>query len=331
MSEGKVDRYELIERIGKGGMGDVYLARLARFRRSCVIKFLLPECVEHLDLFKAEATLGARFIHGNVVGVIDFFEEKQRHYLVMEYVEGVDLRLLLEKQIQLAPELAVLIMVQVLRGLKYVHDAFVGGRHAAIVHRDLNPPNILISCDGEAKITDFGVAKASVDFRQKTEAYRVAGKQSYFPPEMLKGVELDGRADIYTCGLVLYEMLAGHKAYPTSASQMNDFVRIVEGSAEPIQQAAPTTPAALAQVVAQMMSADRELRHANAWDACDALMRAVPDFMFAYRELARVVRRLSARQRRRTSAWYRDHEAGQAPLGPPPGLPAVLLTAPPEA
>src|SRR5262249_49097541 len=150
--------------------------------------------------------------HQNIVQVFDFFVEDGRYSIAMEYVEGANVLDLLERR-ELQPDQAVYIAAQALKGLEFAHNATIDGEPANIVHRDLSPDNLLVSCDAEVKVSDFGIAKASVAWRKEIEA-SFRGKWGYIAPEALLGQEVDRRADVYAMGVVLYEMLAHMRAFP---------------------------------------------------------------------------------------------------------------------
>src|SRR5436305_718725 len=218
---GRFGRYELVERIGVGGMAEVYRA-LDRApgagNASVVIKTMLPHLAADAEIqrmFMAEAQIGTQFRHPNVVRVLDLGRVEGVFYLAMEHVDGCDLSRLtrrLEQQKRLLPVYdAVRIVPGVLRGLHYAHTlAGPDGVPLGLVHRDVTPGNILLSRGGEVKITDFGIAKAERNAAEKTQAGTMKGKLRYMPPEQILGREdLDGRADVYAAGLVLHLLLSG--------------------------------------------------------------------------------------------------------------------------
>lgn len=199
--------YELLELLGQGGMGFVYKAVQKRLDRIVAIK-LLPEPVqadaELGERFRREARTLAALKHGNIVAVYDFGEAVGMHYFVMEYVDGVNLRQVMELG-QLSPEEALRITPQVCDALQYAHDN-------GVVHRDIKPENILIDVHGQVKVADFGLAKlkATEDVPQLTRSTAVVGTPHYMAPEQWrKSAAIDHRADIYALGVMLYEMLTG--------------------------------------------------------------------------------------------------------------------------
>ncbi len=310
-------------------MGEVWLATDEGphgFRKNVVLKTMLPEAARFLDYFTSEARLGARLHHQNIVNVLDFFVDDGRHYLVLEYVEGSDLLDLMEHA-RLTPEMAVYVIAQALRGLEYAHNATIDGRPAQIVHRDISPDNILLSCDAEVKISDFGIAKAEVAWRERTTGNPFKGKWGYVSPEMLLGQDVDRRADVYQMGVVLYELLTGGRAFPGGSSTYHLAAVIVEGKIAPLRQLAPQLPNSLVSVVERMMQPERDQRMPTAEAARTALMKAMPECVHAERALGELVRRATAPKRRLTSPFLRPGEGGVASA---PSAAAVVLAAAPE-
>jgi serine/threonine-protein kinase len=321
----RAGRYTLKTRLAVGGMGEVWLASDEGphgYRKTVVIKRMLPEAAAFLDYFTNEARLGARLTHQNIVQVLDFFVDEGKHNIVMEYVEGVSVLDLLARG-PLTPEQAVFIATQALKGLEFAHNATIDGQPANIVHRDLSPDNLLVSCDAEVKLTDFGIAKANVAWRLQTEA-GFKGKWGYISPEALLGQHVDRRADVYGMGVVLYEMLARRRAFPQSSSAYHMTNQIVDGRAEPLAQVAPAVPPAVVAIVEQMMRANRYERLGSAAEAREALLRALPTCIPAERSLAELVQRLSLKRRRLTSPFLRADERSRLAEG------AVASTLPHE-
>src|SRR5262249_38675045 len=155
------------------------------------------------------------------------------------------------KRQALTVDQAVLIATQALKGLEFAHNATIDGQPANIVHRDLSPDNLLISCDAEVKLTDFGIAKTTVSWRQQTEA-GFKGKWGYISPEALTGGHVDRRADVYAMGVVLYEMLSRQRAFGKASSAYHLTNRILEGQVEPLARIAPHVPAPIVEIVERM-------------------------------------------------------------------------------
>ncbi len=201
-------QYEIFECIGRGGMGAVHRARQKSLHREVAIKLLAQEVVERpgfIERFEREARALAILNHPNIVVVHDFGSVEGHVYLVMEYVDGVNLRHLM-RQKQLTPEQALALVPQICEALQYAHER-------GVVHRDIKPENILLDKDGRVKIADFGLAKLmnlEPDARTLTASHQVMGTPRYMSPEQAEGSPIiDHRADIYSLGLVFYEMLTG--------------------------------------------------------------------------------------------------------------------------
>jgi serine/threonine protein kinase len=218
-------RYTLIAELGRGGMAEIFLARSVGahgFERLFVIKRMhahLSRDPQFTRMFVREARLSARLVHANVVPVFDFGEVDGHLYLALEYVDGVDLRPILKglrKRNDPVPvEIACFVAMEVLRGLDYAHrQVDAEGREIGLVHRDVSPSNILVSREGEVKVCDFGIATVASD--HMTAAGTLKGKFAYMSPEQARGLPVDRRADVFSVGLVLWEMLAARRLYVAS-------------------------------------------------------------------------------------------------------------------
>jgi serine/threonine-protein kinase len=222
-------RYVLFDRIGRGGMADIYLARAKTGlggARLAVVKQVLPlysGSDEFSQLLSAEAKLAARLSHANVVQVFDLGREGDRLYIAMEYVEGYDLHQLLRRltqaRVPLPAEFAIFIITEALRALDYAHRARdEDGNPLGVVHRDVSPSNVLISFEGEVKLCDFGIARAAADLSEVPDdsvvrRTRIAGKSAYMAPEQARGESYDERADVFCAGILLWELCAGRRMY----------------------------------------------------------------------------------------------------------------------
>jgi len=195
-------RYQIIARIGAGGMGEVYRARDSVLGRTVAVKMLPAELVSRpgaVDRFRAEAQSAARLSHPNVVQVHDWGEHEATYYMVMEYVRGRNLRQVLAAHRQLSPAQSAEIAAQVLAALAASHR---GG----LIHRDIKPENVIVGIDGTVKVTDFGIARA---VEGATSTGELFGTVAYVAPEQVRGGSVDQRADIYSTGCLLYELLTG--------------------------------------------------------------------------------------------------------------------------
>jgi serine/threonine protein kinase len=254
-------KYRVERVIGEGAFGRVYLATDTRLRRSVAVKELLatrnatdPDVFQrYLDRFGREARAGGAITHPNVVTVYEMgIDADQNTYLVMEYVDGTNLRDLLAQVGELPVERTVAIGLDVARGLEVVHEA-------DIVHRDLKPANIMISRRGNAKVGDFGIAQVGTESQRTQVATGHPGTPLYMSPEQASGFGyIDGRSDLYSLGLVLYEMIVGEP-----------FAR----RRTPLAQARPNTPSALVAIVDRLMQKDPDQRFQSATDLIAELSR----------------------------------------------------------
>ena len=196
------DRYEIVNKIGTGGMSDVYKAKDHTLGRFVAIKVLKPEFSEDVNFvtkFRTEAQSAAGVEQPNIVNIYDVGSENGMHYIVMEYVEGITLKTYIEKKGQLTFKEAVSIAIQVGRGIEAAHNK-------GIIHRDIKPQNIIISTEGKVKVTDFGIARAATS---NTISSDVMGSVHYASPEQARNGFVDGKSDIYSLGIVMYEMVTG--------------------------------------------------------------------------------------------------------------------------
>lgn len=196
------DRYEILEKIGTGGMSDVYKAKCHKLNRFVAVKVLKQEFSENANFvskFRTEAQAAAGMMHPNIVNVYDVGEEGGTQYIVMELVEGITLKQYIEKKARLSVKEAISIAIQVSMGIEAAH-------RNRIIHRDIKPQNIMISKDGKVKVTDFGIAKAVTS---NTITSNVMGSVHYTSPEQARGGYSDEKSDIYSLGITMFEMLTG--------------------------------------------------------------------------------------------------------------------------
>lgn len=202
------NRYELLEKIGEGGMAEVYKAKCHLLNRFVAIKILKSQYSDNTDFlkkFKQEASAAASLSHNNIVGIYDIGSENNINYIVMEYVDGKTLKQIINEKKVLKTEEAIAIAMQIARALECAHNN-------NIIHRDVKPHNILVTKDGIIKVTDFGIAKATSSVTI-TNSDRIIGSAHYFSPEQAKGSVVDCRTDIYSLGIVMYEMVTGKVPY----------------------------------------------------------------------------------------------------------------------
>jgi len=255
----EVSRYRILELIGSGGMGDVYLADDKRLNRRVALKFLLARFAadeEAKARFTREAQAAAALSHPNIITIHEVSEYQGRPYMAMEYVEGESLKSLIRKG-DLSTKQILDIGIQIGEGLQKAHQA-------GIVHRDVKPQNILIDQEGRVKITDFGLAKVR-GVPQLTQAGTTFGTLAYMSPEQAKGKDVDRRADIFSFGVVLYEMITGRLPFQgdSEASIIN---AVINDIPEPLARYKAAVPDAVERIVAKALIKNRDERYQNADD-----------------------------------------------------------------
>jgi serine/threonine-protein kinase len=269
----QIGRYTLRHRLGTGGMAEVWLAESAGpagFQKLVVVKAILPHLASDPDfvrLFLSEARLTARLNHPNVVQVYELFEEGGRYHSVMELVDGGSVRQLIRaartKGLRLDPQVVARIMLEACLGLAYVHAVKdENGKPLGIVHRDVSPDNILLTRTGNAKVADFGIARASAS-TSYTRPGSVRGKLTYIPPEVYRGEGVDQRCDIYALGVAGYEALTFQQPFraPTEAETIN---LVLQGNVTPVATLRPETPPELAAIISTAMSPSPDRRFSDA-------------------------------------------------------------------
>jgi len=272
-------RYELLRKLAAGGMGQVFLARKkgVGFEKLVVLKRILPHLVEDEEFFTMfldEARLTARLNHPNVAQIFDVEAEAGQHLVVMEYVQGEDVRRV-EKKARLAGQkLPVGVILRVIAdaaaGLDYAHKARDDqGQPLGIVHRDISPQNILVGFDGGVKLIDFGVAKAA-GRAQHTATGVLKGKFPYMSPEQAEGEELDARSDVFALGIVLWELLCDKRLFKGDSDVMSQ--RLVKACQVPKPSELNTQlPAALDAIVLKSLARDRNERFQSAAELREAI------------------------------------------------------------
>ncbi|HMU39092.1 MAG TPA: protein kinase [Pseudomonadota bacterium] len=258
-------RYSLLSPLAQGGMGALYLACTGDrgMERLCVIKTVLPHLAdaEYVNRFRDEAKVVVRLSHGNLVPVFDAGMVDSELYLAMDYIDGKDLRAVwnrcAKKGIAFPIDVAVYIARELARGLHYAHTF----GNIKLVHRDVSPPNVLVSFNGEVKLTDFGLASSTLKL-EKTAAGIVYGKVSYMSPEQARGEPIDGRTDIYAAGIILWELLTGRQLFPTHSGDQNEVLeRVRNPHIDTPSLRAPRIPAMLDQIVLRSLAKVPEQRY----------------------------------------------------------------------
>ena len=235
------DRYEILEKIGTGGMSDVYKAKDHKLNRFIAVKVLKQEFSENANFvskFRIEAQAAAGLMHPNIVNVYDVGEEGENHYIVMELVEGITLKKYIEKKARLSVKEAVSIAIQVSMGIEAAHN-----NH--IIHRDIKPQNIIISKEGKVKVTDFGIAKAATS---NTITSNVMGSVHYTSPEQARGGYSDEKSDIYSLGITMFEMLTGRVPFNGETTVAIAIKHIQEEFPSP-REYVPEIPVCVEQIV----------------------------------------------------------------------------------
>ena len=250
-------RYRLDEKIGAGGMSTVYRARDMTLERDVAVKLMHREIAadsDHLERFRREARAVAQLSHPYLVSVIDAGEDEGRPYIVFEYVEGETLKDRIRRMGRLPVAEAVAYAVEIARALAYAHQ-----RH--IVHRDVKPQNVLIDAEGSAKVTDFGIAR-SLDQEGLTADGRVLGTTDYVSPEQALGHKVTGQSDLYSLGIVLFEMLTGQVPF-RGENQVAVAMKHVRDALPDVQRLRPEVSSALAAVLERATAKDLHHRYAD--------------------------------------------------------------------
>ena len=263
-------RYALLRRIARGGMADVYLARDASLDRQVAVKVLFPEFANDpsfVERFRREAKAAANLNHPNIVGIFDWGQEQGTYYIVMEYVAGRNMADVLRSTGPLSPDRAAEIAHDVAEALGSAHGA-------GLVHRDIKLGNIMVSDDGQVKVADFGIATALARRTgdNLTQFGSVMGTATYFSPEQAQGKSLDGRSDLYSLGVVLYEMIVGR---PPFAADTSTAVAVKHVQEKPL---APSTrgisvPQSLEAIILKLLAKNPVNRYPKAEDLCVDLRR----------------------------------------------------------
>jgi len=245
----KVGRYEILERVGRGGMGVLYRGRDPVLDREVAIKVMLADFAEDESArprFYREARAAAKLQHRNIVTIFEFGEEDQAPYIVMEFLRGQDLlrRMRADPPLTLAEKLDI--VADLCTGLHYAHQE-------GVVHRDVKPGNIWLLPDGTVKLLDFGIAK--IESSHITRAGSIVGTAGYMAPEQVVGESSDGRADIFSAGVVLYELLSGRKPFE-AATPTAILARILHDQPDPIERFVPELPPALVATLTHVLERD---------------------------------------------------------------------------
>ena len=261
-------RYEIVRPIARGGMADVFLARDQLLDRPVALKVLFPELSvdrSFVERFRREAQAAANLAHPNVVSVYDFGEEDGTSFIVMEFVDGRTLTSILREEGPLLADRAAAIGADVAAALAFAH-------RNGVVHRDVKPGNVLIDGSGHVKVTDFGIARAANTEENLTQAGAVMGTATYFSPEQAQGYPVDGRSDVYSLGVVLYELVTGRPPFTGDNPVSIAYKHVQEHPPTP-RSINPAVPPAFEAIVLQAMAKDPAERYANAEELRADLLR----------------------------------------------------------
>jgi beta-lactam-binding protein with PASTA domain/predicted Ser/Thr protein kinase len=259
-------RYKVISRVGSGGMADVYLAEDQLLGRQVAVKLLhhhFAEDQEFVERFRREASSAAGLSHQNIVGIFDRGEWEGTYYIAMEYVAGRSLKTIVREEGALDPALAIDIVVQILRGARFAH-------RRGVIHRDLKPHNVIIDEEGRARVTDFGIARAGASDMTLTGS--IMGTAQYLSPEQAQGHMVSGASDLYSIGVILYELLTGVVPFDGETAVAIAFKQ-VSAQARPPSEVNPSAPPALDAVVLRALAKDPAQRYADADEFIAALQR----------------------------------------------------------
>ena len=261
------DRYEILEKIGTGGMSDVYKAKCHKLNRFVAVKVLKQEFGENenfVSKFKIEAQAAAGLMHPNIVNVYDVGNESGINYIVMELVEGITLKKYIEKKARLSVKESISIAIQVSMGIEAAHNN-------RIIHRDIKPQNIIISKEGKVKVTDFGIAKAATS---NTITSNVMGSVHYTSPEQARGGFSDEKSDIYSLGITLFEMLTGRVPFNGDTTVAIAIKHIQEPIPSP-RDYVPEIPNSVEQIVYKCTQKSPDRRYLSMAELIEDLKRSL--------------------------------------------------------
>ena len=315
-------KYEIKRQLGRGAMGTVYEGWDPIIERRVAVKTVNlpdasdPETEEALARFRREAQAAGRLTHPNIVGVFDYGETGDVAYIVMEYIDGPPLKTLMDKQDRFTIANTVRIMGDLLAGLKFSHDR-------GVVHRDIKPSNIMLTSEGQAKIADFGIAR--IESSSMTQAGTVLGTPAYMSPEQIMGQVVDARSDIYSSGVLLYQLLTGERPFEGG---MSAIMHKALNTEPPLpSQISVSSPTPFDGVVRKAMAKRPEDRFANAAEFANAIRNASEGRPLVAQEPDQEATMVAAPRSGMRPAAPAARPIGQ-PTAPPAGSAAVVAIAP---
>jgi len=330
----QLGKYHLVRRLALGGMAEVFLGKVAGpkgFEKTLVLKRILPHLAEDqqfVELFLSEAKIAAQLNHPNIVQIYDFGEFGGAYYIAMEHIDGPNLRFLLRRTIEKRTVLPIPLCVKIIsmacEGLAYAHE-FCDPQTGAplhLIHCDVSPENILLSRNGTVKVVDFGIAKAA-GVSPQTKVGTFKGKVSYMPPERIQGNPIDLRADIFSLGVVLYELLTGVKPF-NAKTEVSILHAILQEPIVPVLNRRPDVPDQLSRILLRSLAKDPD----NRYRSCREFQHDLERFLVG------IGKSVSSYHLARLVAYATDSVAAsgsgkhQAPAKIPPGIPPVVPAVP---
>lgn len=301
-------KYVLLEKLAMGGMAEVYLARslgAGGVGKFVAIKRILPqfsEQIEFVDMFKDEASIAINLQHSNIVTITEFGMEKNQFFIVMDFVNGRNLKQILNKiktaNSGLGIEHIVYIVKEIAAGLDHAHRCLnpATAKPLNIIHRDMSPHNVMLSFDGEIKVVDFGIAKAETQI-ESTRAGTLKGKFGYMSPEQADAQDVDQRTDVFSLGIIIWELLANDRLF-IGKNEIEILRKIKECNIQPLRKLNANIPPELEKIVSKALAKDRNLRYRNAEDLHRDLHRFLnlkyPDF--SKQDFAKFLKTLFAKE-----------------------------------
>jgi len=278
------DKYVLLDRVAIGGMAEVYRGKLTGvkgFEKILAIKKMLPQLTrekEMVDYFIDEAKLAALLQHENIIHIYDFGSLDGSYFIAMEYLFGKDLNSVVnksrEKKLPIRIDNVLLIASQICEGMEYAHNLKdLHGKPLNIIHRDITPHNIFITYDGKVKIIDFGIAKTTIQ-STRTKIGLVKGKIAYMSPEQVEGQVLDHRSDIFTIGILIYEMVTNTRLYQGNTMQV--IQKAINGQYEPVENFDPNLPPQLYEIIQRALIKDPAKRY----QSCGEMLKEIQNCLY---------------------------------------------------